>query len=146
MIYQNWFGRVIVYACNKETTTLLITRLSLMKGDYLNQHWSMILVSNYIDAKEWGLITHSCINFNSGIVKPPLQLGHGWAITSHRNCGSITFPWPWRTVWIGFTWDSTCVHFTTVTSLLWVHGVSSIIRRCAKKIFRPKKTSNPFVI
>ena len=35
--------------------------------------------------KLWGVITHPCPNFNGGLAKPPLKLGHGWVITPHRK-------------------------------------------------------------
>ena len=40
-------------------------------------------MNNYIHVKQWDVITHPCPNFNSGLVKPLLKLGHGWVITSH---------------------------------------------------------------
>ena len=30
----------------------------------------------------WDAITHPCPNFDGGLAKPPLKLGHGWVITS----------------------------------------------------------------
>ena len=37
-----------------------------------------VWISNYINT-----ITHSRHNFNGGLDKPPLKLGHGWVMTSH---------------------------------------------------------------
>ena len=31
---------------------------------------------------EWDIITHPCLNLNGGFDKPPLNMWHGWAITS----------------------------------------------------------------
>ena len=42
-------------------------------------------ISDYIHSFQWDVITHPCSNFNGGLAKPPLKLGHGWVITSHRN-------------------------------------------------------------
>ena len=32
---------------------------------------------NHIDGFVWDVITHPCPNFNGGLTKPPLKLGHG---------------------------------------------------------------------
>ena len=42
-------------------------------------HW----INNNIHSSQWGVITHQCRNFNGGLAKPPLKLGHVWVITSH---------------------------------------------------------------
>ena len=43
-------------------------------------------ISNNIQGFLWGVITHPCPIFNSGLPKPLLKLGHGWVITSHCLC------------------------------------------------------------
>ena len=48
---------------------------------------------NYIHIILWGTITHPCPNFNDGLDKPPLQLGHGWVIASNgKPLDAITYP------------------------------------------------------
>ena len=37
----------------------------------------------------WDIITHPCLDFNSGLTKPSLKIGHGWVISSH------CFTWMW---------------------------------------------------
>ena len=37
-------------------------------------------IGNYIINVLWDEITHPCSNFNDSIVKPPLQVRHGWCI------------------------------------------------------------------
>ena len=32
----------------------------------------------------WDVTTHPCPNFNDGLIKPPMELGHGWIITYYR--------------------------------------------------------------
>ena len=56
----------------------------LNKIDYTNvriRRW----ISNYIHVKQWDVITHPCPNFNGGLIKPLLKLGHGWVITSQMK-------------------------------------------------------------
>ena len=43
----------------------------------------MTCISNCIHVKKWCVITHICLNFNGGLVKPPLKFGHGWVITHY---------------------------------------------------------------
>ena len=50
-------------------------------------------ISNHIHIKLWDVITHPCPNFNGSLFKPPLELGHGWIITSHRK------PWWYCRIW-----------------------------------------------
>ena len=38
------------------------------------------------------MITHPCLNFNGGLTKPPLKLGHRWVITSNG------FLWVWSLI------------------------------------------------
>ena len=40
-------------------------------------------VNNYIDVKEWDVITHPYPNFNGCLVKPPLKSGHEWLVISN---------------------------------------------------------------
>ena len=42
----------------------------------------------------------SCPNFNGGLIKPPLKLGYGWVITSHRNhvCDYLCMPFQVETI------------------------------------------------
>ena len=42
-------------------------------------------VGNYIHVKQCDLITHLCPNFNGGLVKPPMKIGYGSVLTSHRK-------------------------------------------------------------
>ena len=42
-------------------------------------------ISNYIQVKQWDVITHLWPNFHDGLTKPPLKLWHGWVITSQRR-------------------------------------------------------------
>ena len=44
-----------------------------------------IWTSHYSHIRQWDVITHPCHNFNGGLTKPPLKLGHGWVITSQMN-------------------------------------------------------------
>ena len=48
-----------------------------------SQWLKRLMDSNNIHHFLWDIITHPCPNFNGGLVKPPLMLGHGWLITSH---------------------------------------------------------------
>ena len=41
--------------------------------------------NNYILVKQCNVITNPCLNFNGGLVKPALESGHWWVITSHRK-------------------------------------------------------------
>ena len=53
--------------------------------------WSTILLRKMCglyyrfdgNANQWNFIIHPCPNFNGGLVKPPLKLGHGWVNTYH---------------------------------------------------------------
>ena len=49
----------------------------------------MIGMSNFIHVKESGVLIRLCFNFNGGLVKPPLKLGHRQVIATHMN------PWIW---------------------------------------------------
>ena len=42
-------------------------------------------IDNYTRNELWNLIAHTCPNFNGGFGKPPLKLGHVWAITYCRE-------------------------------------------------------------
>ena len=44
-------------------------------------------VSNYIHVKQWDAITYPCHKVYGGLMKPPLNIGHGRVITYHLNCG-----------------------------------------------------------
>ena len=48
-------------------------------------------ICNNLTDLMWDIITHPRPNFNGGLVKPPLKLGHGWVITSRSfttgSCG-----------------------------------------------------------
>ena len=41
--------------------------------------------------KLWDALCHPCPNFNGGLIKPPLKLGHGWVITSHMKQWMLLF-------------------------------------------------------
>ena len=51
--------------------------------------WIRAWISNYIHVKHWAVIICPCPNFDGGLVKLLLKLGHGWVITSHRK------QWTW---------------------------------------------------
>ena len=64
-------------------------------------------IANYICYFKGYAITHPFSNFNSGLAKPPLKLGHEWEITSHMkqwmwllihalNSVGERDPWAWR--------------------------------------------------
>ena len=66
----------------------------------LSQHYHITLVvvsgievkawiNEYINVKQWDVITLQYPNFNDGLTKPPLRLGQWWVITSH------CFTWMW---------------------------------------------------
>ena len=40
-------------------------------------------ISDYIHGSLWDVISYPCLNFNGGLVKPPLNFEHGWEIASH---------------------------------------------------------------
>ena len=69
-----------VCALSQWETTLHCNVVSHWLGAYTK--WSLIL---------YHVITYLCPNFNSGLAKPPLKLGHGW-VTS--LCGVIAYPCP----------------------------------------------------
>ena len=48
-----------------------------------SQGLKRLMESNNLHHFLWDIITHPCPNFNGGLVKPPLMLGHGWLLTSH---------------------------------------------------------------
>ena len=39
--------------------------------------------SNYNHCFPWDIIINPCLNFNGGLAKLPLKLGHGWGITPY---------------------------------------------------------------
>ena len=45
----------------------------------------------FYDTTLWHEITHLYLNFDISVKKPPLNLGHGWVITSHclRECNYL---------------------------------------------------------
>ena len=50
---------------------------------------SFIWISNHINKNQCVVIAHPCPNFIVSLSKPPLMLGHGWAITCNKNEGVI---------------------------------------------------------
>ena len=58
---------------------------------YLPKPISAAWINNYIHMREWDVIIHPHSNFNGGLVKPPLKLGHGWIITYHRKLSMYIF-------------------------------------------------------
>ena len=83
MIQSYLFQVEFTYSASQELYTRLIFCRALLLFDIgrFYTHLS-VLLSNYIRVKQWDIITHPCPNFNGGLVKPPLKLGHGWLITS----------------------------------------------------------------
>ena len=68
----------------------------------------MIWISNNIPTFIWGATTQSCPNFNSGLAKPALKLGHGWVITVlHEIDTNIFYPCQLRVVFPRTTADQT---------------------------------------
>ena len=53
-------------------------------GAYWHYGRDNCLASLHFEQK-WDAIPHPCLNFNGGLAKPPLKLGHGWAITSQTK-------------------------------------------------------------
>ena len=43
----------------------------------------MTWTSNYIHIRLWGVLTHPCLKFGDGLVKPPSKLGREWVSSSH---------------------------------------------------------------
>ena len=61
-------------------SSILVSRTPFTNMDRLEMR---IWISNYTRYFTRDIITHSCLNFNDGLTKPSLKLGHGWLITSH---------------------------------------------------------------
>ena len=45
----------------------------------------MVWISKNIYLQQWDVITHLCLNFDFGLIKPSLKLGHWWIISPYIN-------------------------------------------------------------
>ena len=42
-----------------------------------------VCICEYIQLKQWDIITHPCPVFNAGLIYLPVNLNYGWVLTSH---------------------------------------------------------------
>ena len=62
--------------------------------NYILSHWRFICynrltkiwawINNHVLCFPWDISARKSPNFNRGLIKLPLEFGHGWSITSHR--------------------------------------------------------------
>ena len=64
----------------------------ISNSDWLNQHCEYDVDKWSHPHKQDYVITQPCVNFTGGLAKRPVKLWHGWAITSHKTMGEITYP------------------------------------------------------